>query len=222
LPYFFQIRIWVLYNIFSRINQGGIELKAQEIRTALFQGYRINFIEQFISSKTEAGKSFLKATDNSVPQKRQEDLDFATRFLSFYLLGYEKYEPDMDSFLTTGTKFIPKEITEQEKIFNDFQKAMDISHEIFGTNAFRKITSDNQRNRINKPLFEVISVYFAKLNPEEQNILLQQKETFKNNFIRIMQDDKSFLASITTGTATKDSVLKRHRLFKEFLNHYVL
>ncbi|MDR0836240.1 MAG: DUF262 domain-containing protein, partial [Tannerella sp.] len=62
----------VKYNIFCRINQGGVELKAQEIRTAIFQGYKIEFVEELISQDTVAGKSFIKATCNSVPNKRQE------------------------------------------------------------------------------------------------------------------------------------------------------
>ncbi|KAA6334989.1 hypothetical protein EZS27_016738 [termite gut metagenome] len=212
----------VKYNIFSRINQGGEELTAQEIRTALFQGYRVDFIEMFVSDKTDAGNFFLKATDNSISSKRQDDLDFATRFLSFYLLDYEEYEPDMDSFLTTGTKSIPKELELREKILTNFQKAMSISYEIFGTNSFRKITSDNQRNRINKPLFEIMSVYFAKLNEKEKTILLQKKEICKNDFIQKLQSNRTFWSSITTGTATKDSVRKRHELFKEFLSKFIL
>lgn len=211
----------VKYNIFSRINQGGEELTAQEIRTALFQGYRIEFLEKLVSPETEEGRSFLNATDNSVTTKRQDDLDFASRFLSFYLLGFEKYEPDMDSFLTTGTKFIPKEIGTQNIILKEFQKAMNISYEIFGTNAFRKIISDNQRNRINKPLFEVMSVYFAKLNESEQNKLLEAKVACKNDFVQMLQTDNTFWASITTGTATKDSVQKRHKLFIEFLSKFI-
>jgi len=210
----------VKYNIFSRINQGSEILKAQEIRTAIFQGYRMNFVEQLVSSETEQGKSFMKATDDSVPSERQEDLDFATRFISFYRLGYEKYEPDMDSFLTIGTKSIPKEIAEQNKILDNFRNAMDISYEIFGANAFRKITADNKRNRINKPLFEIMSVYFAKLSHEQQQKIVTHKNQLREDFISL-QNDKIFWAAITTGTATKDSVQRRHEKFKDFLNPYI-
>ena len=211
----------VKYNIFSRINQGGEELTAQEIRTALFQGYRMDFLEQLISAETEAGRSFLTATDNSVTTRRQDDLDFASRFLSFHLLGFEKYEPDMDSFLTTGTKFIPKDVEKQDQILKDFQEAMEISYQIFEKNAFRKITSDNQRNRINKSLFEVLSVCFAKLNDIEKNKLLQQKENFKNDFVQMSQTDQKFWDSITIGTASKDSVQKRHKQFKQFISKFI-
>jgi hypothetical protein len=209
----------VKYSIFSRINQGGIELKAQEIRTALFQGYKIKFIEQFVSSETNAGKSFKKATNNSVSSNRQEDLDFATRFISFYILGYERYEPDMDSFLTTGTKSVPEEQLEQEKILDTFQKAMDMSYKIFGQDAFRKTISVKSK-KINKPLFEIMSVCFAQLNQSEQDKIISQKNTFKNIFIE-KQRDKLFWDAITTGTASKDSVKKRHEIFKELINNFI-
>jgi hypothetical protein len=207
----------VKYNIFSRINQGGIELTPQEIRTALFQGERINFIEQLVSSETEAGKSFENATDNSVPSKRQEDLYFATRFISFYILGYETYEPDMDLFLTNGTKSIPKDRQKQQEILISFTEAMNLAYAIFGKYTFRKIQLDkNKRNQINKPLFEIISVGFARLSQAERNTIRQQKEVFKTAFIDL-QKDKLFWDAITTGTATKDSVKRRHELFNDKL-----
>ncbi|GHT38309.1 hypothetical protein AGMMS49965_01250 [Bacteroidia bacterium] len=210
----------VKYNIFSRINQGGEELRGQEIRTALFQGYRIDFIEKFVSDKTDAGKSFLKVTNNSVSSKRQDDLDFATRFLSFYLLGYAKYEPDMDTFLTMGTKSIPTEQEQQEKILHDFQKAMDVSYEIFGATAFRK-TERVKFSFINKSLFEIISVNFANLNQSQQEKLIQQKENFRNDFRQLQQND-SFWYAITTSTASKDNVRTRHELFSVLLNKYIV
>ena len=209
----------VKFNIFSRINQGGIELTAQEIRTALFQGNRIDFIEKLISDDTDAGKSFKKATDNSVPSKRQDDLDFATRFVSFYILGYEKYEPDMDLFLTNGTKMIPIDGNEQKKILDDFKDAMDVANTIFGENAFRKITHLASRNRINKPLFEIMSVCFALLSQNGRKKLTQKKEEFQSAFIQL-QDDKLFWDAITTGTATKESVKRRHEAFNQLIRKF--
>ena len=211
----------VKYSIFSRINQGGIKWEPQELRTALFQGYRMNFLKKLISPNTSAGQSFVLATDNSVPSRRQEDLDFATRFISFYILGYEKYEPDMDLFQIKGTKSIPEKTEELDKISQSFQQAMQLSYDIFGQNAFRKIINTNdRRKRINKPLFEVISVHFAQLKSSEIENLWRKKEDFKNEFIEL-QKDETFWNAITIGTASRDSVKKRHEMFRELLNLYI-
>ncbi|OFX28421.1 MAG: hypothetical protein A2X08_15345 [Bacteroidetes bacterium GWA2_32_17] len=211
----------VKFNIYSRINQGGIELKPQEIRTALFQGYRIEFIEKFVTNDTEYGKSFLKATDNCVPTKRQEDFDFVTRFLSFYLVGYKNYEPDMDSFLTKGTKEIPRSESQQQQILNSFKIAMNLAFEIFEKETFRKFKHDKKfRNPLNKALFEIISVYFAKLSDAERNILLKNRKQFIENFYNLHNDTK-FFAAITSGTATKESVFKRHEEFQKILDQII-
>lgn len=210
----------VKYNIFSRINQGGIELKPQEIRTALFQGYRMNFIENLVSPDSEQGKNFLKATDNSIPSKRQEDLDFATRFLTFFLLDYKIYEPDMDSFMTKGTKEIPLDSQKQKLIIDAFKFAMSLAYKMFGVDAFRKRTNINDRRKpINKPLFEIISVYFAKLTETEGKSLLAQKLEFVSRFT-ILQNDSKFWDSITTGTASKERVKQRHEDFEKLINQF--
>ena len=210
----------VKYSIFSRINQGGIELEAQEIRTALFQGYRIDFLKELISPNTTMGQSFALATNKSVSSRRQEDLDFATRFISFYILGYEKYEPDMDLFQIKGTKSIPAEITELNKISQSYQQAMQLSYDIFGVDDFRKTVNVNVK-KINKPLFEIISVCFAQLNLSGKEKLLYQQDNFKNAFIEL-QKNEIFWNAITTGTASKDSVKKRHEMFRELVNRFII
>lgn len=210
----------VKYSIFSRINQGGVELKAQEIRTALFQGYRIQFLKKLVSPQTIVGKSFLQATNNSVPTNRQEDIDFVTRFISFYVLGYENYEPDMDLFQTKGTKSISNNLPKLNDIELRFQNAMQLSYEIFGQDAFRKIVPSERRKRINKPLFEIMSVHFSQLDELATNKLLQRKNDFIESFFQLQQD-KIFWNAITTGTASKDSVKKRHETFKELIKQFM-
>lgn len=201
----------VKYNIFSRINQGGTVLTAQEIRSALFQGYRLDFLETLISPDTKVGKAFLQSTSHSISPNRQDDLDFATRFTSFYLIGYEKYMPDMDSFLTLGTKAIPSDKEEQNNIQDAFERSMLLAYEIFGKHAFRKMI-DEKRRPINKPLFELISVYFAKMDDEKTTRLKQKKDSFLTLYIEA-QNNSRFWDSISTGTATKDSVKNRHEAF---------
>jgi len=209
----------VKYSIFSRINQGGIELEAQEIRTALFQGFKIDFLKTLISNQTTIGQKFALATNNSVPSKRQEDLDFATRFISFYILGYEKYEPDMDLFQIQGMKSIPTETIKLDKISQSFKQAMQLSYDIFGIDAFRK-TVKVKVKRINKPLFEIISVYFSLLNSSDKEKLMSKKDNFLNDFVEL-QKDEQFWNAITTSTASKDSVKKRHEMFKELINRFI-
>lgn len=210
----------VKYNIFSRINQGGIELETQEIRTALFQGYRTEFLEELVSPTTTFGAAFKAATNNSIPTRRQQDLDFVTRFISFYLIDYLNYEPDMDTFLTLGTRAIPRDSAMQQEIKNNFEESMKLAFAVFGMDAFRKRLEEGEKRKpINKPIFEIISVYFAKCNPTQRQAILGNKDEFKENF-RLLNHNKKFWSSITTGTAAKERVKQRHEDFKNLLSRY--
>ena len=212
----------VKYTIFSRINQGDVPLKPQEIRTALFQGYRVDFLEMLVSKTTNIGELFHKVTDGSIKSRRQEDLDFISRFIAFYLRRFDVYEPDMDRFITTGTRLIPNNEQSQKRITDDFHKALTTVWAIFEKDSFRKRTSmDDARKPVNKPIFEVLCSVFAKLPVEICEILIKNKETFKIEFARFQKDNTKFWNAITTGTATKESVMNRHREFIVFLNRFL-
>jgi hypothetical protein len=212
----------VKYTIFSRINQGDVPLKAQEIRTALFQGYRVDFLESLISEESEAGFLFKQTTDGSVKSKRQEDLDFISRFVAFYLIEYNEYQPDMDRFITMGTKIIPTAIREQNIIIGDFIKSMQTIFELFGRDSFRKRKNrTDTRNQINKPMFEVMSVYFAKLSAEKRSIIMLNQDSFVDSFIKFQGSNSKFWNAITTGTATRESVINRNREFSEFIDTFL-
>lgn len=212
----------VKYTIFSRINQGDVPLTPQEIRTALFQGYRIDFLESLVSVKTVSGKLFKKVTDNSVKSKRQEDLDFASRFIAFYLQDYENYLPDMDRFITTGTKLIPMSPEEQNKIRDAFIKGLNIIFEIFGTDSFRKRRNlSDQRKPINKSIFEVLLTTFSKMESDRVESILKRKGDFRDKFVKFQDKNSKFWNAITNGTATKENVEIRNKEFRIFVNKFL-
>jgi hypothetical protein len=195
----------VKFNIFKRINTGGLILTPQEIRHALNQGIPAIFIAELAESK-----SFKKATSNIIKSNRMEDRDFVTRFVSFYLKPYTEYEPDLDSFMTKGMGSL-KNLTQNKlnQIKEDFDKAMKLSISIFGNDAFRKrLNKDDTRRPLNKALFESISVAFSKLTESEAQILIKRKDEFKMHYILLNHDTK-FYQSLASGTGQKDNVIKR-------------
>jgi hypothetical protein len=232
----------VKYNIFSRLNQGGLILTPQELRNALHQGKPANLIADLVRDKKEEynqenepgtnikeatpeGKLFVKVTGGRIPSRRMEDRDFATRFVSFYLIGYNDYTPDMDSFMSKGMKKIDNLTDEQINVLKtDFTKALNTAWGIFGNDAFRKRYSPNDpRKPINKALFDTLSVNFANLTQEQCNKLINKKETFREKLIALHnKGDKKFLRSLTQGTALKTNVLQRFNdiklIIEEVLN----
>lgn len=210
----------VKYTIFRRINQGGLVLTPQEIRHALHQGIAAQLVAQLVSKNTKEGKSFIEATQGKIKSDRMEDRDFATRFLSFYLIHYTEYRPDLDSFMNRGMNAI-KECTEKEieELKNNFRKAMNTAFTIFGEDAFRK-RSNNEDNRkpINKALFETLSVSFSRLDGYQTKILIQNKDIFKDKFMKLHNEkDGKFFSSISQSTAQKDKVEYRFQAIENII-----
>jgi hypothetical protein len=148
----------VKFNIFNRINTGGVPLTAQEIRHALNQGIPAKYVAELANTPI-----FKKATDNINPD-RMLDRDFVTRFISFYLIGYKNYEPELDNFLNKGMGMI-NDLSEEDrrKLKKIFIQTMMLAHKIFGNYAFRKQFEKNEKRKpISKALFDSWSVILAK------------------------------------------------------------
>ena len=204
----------VKFNIFKRINTGGLVLEPQEIRHALFQGKPAEFIAELGECPEFAeatGKSFIR-------NKRMLNRDFANRFLCFYLFGYEKYEPDLDTFMSRAMAAINKMSEEQKrKIKADYIASLNLNKAVFGEHAFRKIDERGYRNPINKAIFDVFSVQFAKLDERETKIIELEKEEIIDSFIRLLIKDPAFVSSISSSTGDKGRVIYRNEQVKKLI-----
>lgn len=95
----------VKFNIFSRINQGGLPLTAQEIRNAIFKGDWRKKVREFAESK-----AFATATEHKINGERMQDMELVLRFIAHYT--FQKDRPDdqnLDEFLneTVDTTWSP-------------------------------------------------------------------------------------------------------------------
>lgn len=237
--------IEVKFHIFKRVNTGGLMLTPQEIRHAINQGLPAELVADLVRGKdnktdngeirirknsngkyvnliaTDEGKSFIKATENRIGSTRMEDRDFVTRFISFYLISYLEYKPDLDTFLNRGMGKI-KELNDNDIISlkQNFKAAMNLSFDIFGNDAFRKrFKKTDKRKPINKALFEVLSVNFAQLSDNDREILKKRKNIFKQKLIDLHNfSDGKFVRAISQGTAQKDLVHQRFNDIEKIIN----
>ena len=205
----------VKFNIFKRINTGGLVLEPQEIRHALNQGIPSKF-----AARLAQLESFKEATQNVIATDRMLDREFVTRFLAFYLNGPKGYKPDLDTFMTSSMGQLKSKTTDElNKIKEAFDKAMKLSKIIFGKWAFRKVYSIEERRKpINKALFEVWSVELANFTPEEQKRAELRKRNIFQEFTKLMNDDETFVAAITSATGDKGRVNYRYNKIHELLN----
>lgn len=207
----------VKFNIFKRINTGGLVLSAQEIRHALNQGAASKLVADLASYP-----EFLKAMGGSVPSDRMEDRDYTTRFLAFYL-NWKNYQPDLESFLNNGMATAnTKSEAELEAIKLVFKKAMKAAFDIFDRYAFRKKYEPEERRKpINKALFECISVSLANISEDNIKLLVQRKYEVDRRLMLLCNDDREFYLSISSSTGDTLSVNRRHTKMIELLNDVI-
>lgn len=210
----------VKFNIFKRINTGGLVLTPQEIRHALFQGTPSKFIAELAEME-----AFKAATTYSIKSHRMLDRDFANRFLAFYVFPYDQYQPDLDTFMSKAMARTANMSEEQRaKIKQDFARSMVLNQKVFGENAFRKIPERNERRKpLNKALFEVFSVLFAQLDEIRQARLLKRKREFVREFKHLLYQDEEnrFFWAVSSATGDRNRVYYRFSKAQELINKFV-
>jgi len=186
----------VKFNIFKRINTGGLPLSAQEIRHALNQGNSTELLKELAESK-----EFKLATDYGIRDTRMADRECVLRFLAFTIESYAEYKvPDLDGFLNEVMAQINQMSNKEiQNLRHQFYRTMKAARDIFGNNAFRKYYGGTYRYPINKALFETWSVNLNRFSDDQLRELVKRKDELKKAFSKLM-GDSSFEGSISQGT----------------------
>lgn len=191
----------VKFNIFRRINTGGMPLSGQEIRHALNQGASTLLLEELAKSK-----EFQIAIDGSVSPKRMTDRECVLRFLAFKLRSPKEYlsRDDLDSFLNDRMQQINRLGIENpsalDALRNDFSRTMKAATRVFGNQAFRKYYPlSGRRSPVSKALFEAWAVNLDKLSDEQIDLLVRRKSRLMRKFANLMNDNE-FMNSISYST----------------------
>ncbi|MFC1515790.1 DUF262 domain-containing protein [Thermodesulfobacteriota bacterium] len=197
----------VKFNIFKRINTGGLPLSSQEIRHALNQGAATKVLKKLAGSR-----EFKEATDYGIRDHRMAAQECVLRFIAFTLKPYTSYKSsDLDAFLNSAMVAMNKKKDyELHKLEGSFLRALTVSRDIFGNYAFRKQYIKNSwRNPINKALFETWTVNLSSLNDDQLIELKQKKNELINGFIDLMNGSSGFDSAISQGTGNVAKVKLR-------------
>lgn len=196
----------VKFNIFARINTGGMPLSAQELRHALIPGMAREYL-----GRLAALEAFKQATTYSIRDERMADREMVLRFLAFSMTRPEDFRAyDFDRFLGDAMRQINRfNNVDLEGLEHGFMRAMDSAREIFGQDAFRKRYRETDgRFPINKALFETIAVSLAKLPDRARERCIFRHDEVRRRMMEAMQD-REFDSAISQGTGDIGKVRKR-------------
>lgn len=205
----------VKYNVFRRINTGGLGLNSMEIRNALNQGKPSDFLKEL--SEDEDIRSLLRLQD-----KRMEDRELLLRAYAFINTNYIKYQKPLSTFLDKAMESMSnKTDNELNTIGKGIYDAIFFQSELFGKHIFsRSVAGTHNRLKLNSALFEVWVSEIFKLNNKERSRLLENKDKLIESYSKLLIND-DFVRSVATSTSGKAAVKTRFeaiiKLIKQFI-----
>jgi hypothetical protein len=196
----------VKFNIFKRINTGGLPLSSQEIRHALHQGTASALLQDLAESA-----EFRTATNEGIRDDRMGDRECVLRLLAFMRTSYREYKAkNLDAFLNQCMIELNKlSDSEVRDLDARFRRAMVDCYRLFGDQAFRKQKRGNpRRSPVNRALFEVWSASVELLTAFDVRRLEAKSTDLRESFLSALEEN-DFEAAITYGTGDARKVRLR-------------
>ena len=194
-------------DIFERVNSGET-LTRQQMRNSLFMGCGTRFLKA--ESRTEV---FLRATGESLNQKKMRDREFVNRFCAFQLLDLDEYRGDMDKFLADCLRRMNRmDEPELSRLSAEFRRGLANNFTLFGRHAFRKHEPGQEwRGIINASFWDVMS---TGLSRHAEDTVEERSALLRENIFRLLADEE-FNIAITYGPNDASKVRTRFRLTQE-------
>lgn len=176
----------IKFDIFDRVNRGGMKLNKQEMRNALYQGAATQMLNEIVCSE-----AFINATGNAFEkEKRMKDKYLITRFVAIYLVCCGKiiddngeryvYRNDVDEMLGKGMDLInsmlPEEVTDLK---HTILELLDKSYDYLGKDAFR-ISRGERKSPINMNVFETVMFAMCFIPKRKETIRKKVRESIFN------------------------------------------
>ncbi|MBQ9406245.1 MAG: hypothetical protein IJU37_05835, partial [Desulfovibrio sp.] len=190
----------VKFNIFRRINTGGMPLTNQEVRHALHQGAATRFLQRLVQNKI-----FAAATDKSVNDARMEGRELLLRVIVHFLLPLNDKisKIDIENEMNKAMRVLnhiggtPEKSKEPLPVYNPYTldalealiiQGLSRAATLFRDYAFRKAVPPNKRTPINKALFETWTSCLGEIPEENWERLMGNIARFRNDAWGLLQD----------------------------------
>jgi hypothetical protein len=147
------------YDLFQRLNAGGIAANAQELRNCIIIMVN-NQYAAFVKNLAESHPflSVLAASEDQI--EKQRHMEYATRFLVYTYIPYDG-KLDVEEFIDSGIVTLAT-ANETQQAGNAFSATFNLLNQAFGENALRRIQNGGPVGRVGLAAFECIAVGIAK------------------------------------------------------------
>jgi hypothetical protein len=196
--------------VFERLNTGGINLNAQEIRHCIYaskfcdmltelSGYRLfDEIWEIPPYEDNIRKDIItKELSNNSRFKRMQDCEIVLRFFAFkdekYISGAVK--KILDQCMERNKNLNDKDI---ELLKNRFKNVIQLAHEIFGEDTFK--IKEAKRKVLSITLYDGVMVSIDKLFDRKEEII-NKKHKIKKALMSKLSNESFYKIILGTNTA---------------------
>lgn len=183
-----------VYEIFERLNTGGMPLREQEIRNSVNSGTINIFLE-----KLNAIQSWRNLLGNQLPDRRMKDIELILRVLAL-VEGWQSYKPPMKDFISEYmAKYVDIDVLEQSRLEKLFESVTKMIADQVGPSAFHL-----SGKRLNVAVLDSVMTAVAIIGPEKIDDFSRRLEKLK-----IAEGYPNYVSKATTND---DSVTGRVKM----------
>lgn len=187
-----------IYQVFERLNTGGVKLAPQEIRACVYHGpliEQLKFLNELPAWRSVFGK----------PNKYLRDQELILRY---FALRYRDaaYHAPMKEFLNgyaAWNRYLRKQAG--EVLTSDFEKVISVISSVIGKKAFRPERS------INVAVFDAVMIGLSRRLDRGE---LKQPDKLLGAYTKLL-NTKDFVEATSTGTSQEPKVKRRLELATE-------
>ncbi|WP_017659450.1 DUF262 domain-containing protein [Baaleninema simplex] len=206
---------------FERINTGGVDLSAQEVRNCLYQGKFNSLLIQLSENPLFMQALGIDEQDkeSSSVYKKMEDVELVLRF--FALRSIEHFTGNLKSFLTlymTKTNSLSED--EVKSLGDIFIETIDLATQLYGNNPFKPPFAPQNskwKKRFYKAYYDVVMVSLSK-RLENRDLLLQRRDRLIEETRQLFNQDSDSSHIFTGGGKdTRQFIKERINIFESML-----
>lgn len=196
-----------MYEVFNRLNTGGVNLKPQEIRTSM---YHSDFYEMLY--RVNSAPKWRRLLGNQDPDLHMKDVEILLRGFAL-LIEATNYAPSMVKFLNQFSRKARALNTEQNEYLADLMASFLDACSDLPENAFL----NKKSGRFNVALYEAAFVAACKA-PFDDKRMLNGKIT--PDGLVALESNKDFLDAMLEGTTQTKNVKARLNSASQVLGHF--
>lgn len=199
----------IKYEVFQRLNTGGVHLNAQEIRNSAFPSLLNNRIIDLSETKSFHKMLGVKTKTKSRLYQEMKDVELVLRFFALKD-NWPKYSGALkrilDSYLDENSKM---ELPQVDKLDKSFIKTIELVEQVFGSDgSFRRWLPENGKwkQQVSAPLYDAQMLACYKKDPKK---VLAAKTKILQEYKNLFTDDDDFIESIASSTGAPARFLLR-------------